>query len=86
MLLALKSHFEPKTNVIYERYMFNTADLDPSENIDKYVTRLKRLSASCEYGTLENQMIRDRIVLGTKDSGSRVANAKNNRILHLSKQ
>ncbi|KAL3890159.1 hypothetical protein ACJMK2_002451, partial [Sinanodonta woodiana] len=39
--------------------------------VDVYVTRLRGLSNSCEYGTLQSQMIRDRIVLGTRDSGAR---------------
>ena len=68
---TLKEHFEPKTNVIYERYMFNTADQQRNEGIDKYVTRLKHLSDSCEFAALQNELIRDRIVQGTTDIGAR---------------
>ena len=71
ILKALKEHFIPKTNVIYERYVFNTSDQLQSEGVDVYVTRLRGLSNSCEFGTLQSQMIRDRIVLGTRDSGAR---------------
>lgn len=68
---TLKEHFEPKTNDIYERYTFITADKEQNGNTIKYVTRLKKLSNLCEFGALHNQRIRDRIVLGTKDSGAR---------------
>ena len=71
ILKSLKEHFIPKTNVIYERYVFNTTDQLQNESVDVYVTRLRGLSNSCEFGALQNQMIRDRIVLGTKDSGAR---------------
>ena len=71
ILNALGKHFEPKTNIIYERYVFNTADQQPHEGVDNYVARLKTLSNSCEFGTLQNDLMRDRIVLGTKDHGAR---------------
>ncbi|KAL3842911.1 hypothetical protein ACJMK2_020886 [Sinanodonta woodiana] len=77
ILKALKEHFIPKTKVIYERYVFNTSDQLQSEGVDVYVTRLRGLSNSCEFGTLQSQMIRDRIVLGNIDSGAR------SRMLHI---
>ena len=52
ILQALKAHFESKTNVIYVRYVSNTSDQGEQENIDKYVTRLRQLSNSCEFDTL----------------------------------
>ena len=68
---ALEKYFEPTRNVIYERYLFNTADQLQNENIDDYVTRLRQLSKSCDFGTLTDDLIRDRIVLGTKDPNLR---------------
>ncbi|KAJ8044320.1 hypothetical protein HOLleu_07045 [Holothuria leucospilota] len=59
---ALQKYFEPTRNVIYERYKFNTADQLPNEGIDEYVTRLRHLSKSCDFGALTDDLIRDRIV------------------------
>ncbi|XP_046557148.1 uncharacterized protein K02A2.6-like [Haliotis rubra] len=38
-----------------------------SEGVDQYVTELKNLARHCAFGEIENEMIRDRIVCGTKD-------------------
>ncbi|GFX56314.1 transposon Tf2-9 polyprotein [Trichonephila clavipes] len=37
--------------------------------IETYVTQLKTLASTCEFAEQENGLIRDRIVLGIKDSG-----------------
>ena len=74
ILKALTEHFEPKTNVIYERYVFNTTDQLSSDSVDDYVCRLRELSRSCKYNDMADpveEMIRDRLVLGTKDNSVR---------------
>ena len=73
---ALKNYFEPQKNVIYERYKFNSCSQEANEGIDAYVTKLRRLASSCEYGQLEDQMIWDRIVIGTR------SNTVRGRLLH----
>ena len=71
ILEAMKKHFEPQVNVIYERYIFNTTDQESTEGVDQYVTKLRQLAESCDFRTLNDELIRDRIVLGTKDSAAR---------------
>ncbi|KAL5020231.1 hypothetical protein ScPMuIL_003123 [Solemya velum] len=71
ILTALKKHFEPTTNVIYERYVFNTRSQEHTETVHQYVAVLRRLSDSCDYGALKDDMIRDRLVIGTKDNAAR---------------
>lgn len=71
ILEALDGHFMPKTNVIYERYIFNTADQLSNESFDDYLCRLRELAKTCEFGDIADQMIRDRIVLGTNDQSVR---------------
>ena len=68
---ALESHFKPTKNVIYDRYVFNTCTQEPAEGIDQYMTRLRQLASSCDYGNLTDDMLRDRLILGTKDSAAR---------------
>ena len=67
ILSKLEEYFKPKRNVIYERYIFHTTQQEPNETISEYVTKLRRLAASCDFGTLKEDMIRDRIVIGTSD-------------------
>ena len=68
---ALNSHFLPKTNVIHERYIFNTADQMSNDSFDDYLCRLRELAKTCEFGDIMDGMIHDRIVLGTKDQSFR---------------
>ena len=42
-----------------------------SDSFDVFVSKLRQLSATCEYGDLLNQMIRDRIVIGVTDHAQR---------------
>ena len=42
------------------------------ESVQSYVTRLRKLAASCEYGALTDELIRDRLVIGLKNQGDKV--------------
>ena len=67
----LKKHFIPQRNVLYERFVFNSAVQKPGETIDEYVVCLRHMAESCEFGTRKDSLIRDRIVIGTTDDGGR---------------
>lgn len=56
---------------IYERYTFSKRDQEPNETIDAYVAMLRTLARTCKYEALEDEMIRDRIVLGIRDNSTR---------------
>ena len=60
-----------KTNIICERYKFNNRLQEQTETIDTYVTTLRVLAETCEFGTLEDDLIRDRLVCGVRDKGIR---------------
>ena len=62
-----EANCNPKQNVTVLRYKFNTRDQRSDENIDQYVTELRRLANDCSYGELLEEMIRDRIVCGTNN-------------------
>ena len=47
----------PKKNLIYERYNFLSARQKSAKYIDAYVTRLRLLTKSCDYGGFEEEMI-----------------------------
>uniref|UniRef100_A0ABM0MBB2 Uncharacterized protein K02A2.6-like n=1 Tax=Saccoglossus kowalevskii TaxID=10224 RepID=A0ABM0MBB2_SACKO len=71
ILDKLEAHFVPKRNVLYERYVFHNAEQQPNETIDQLVIRLRQLAEPCKFGTFEDEMVRDRLVLGCKDSIAR---------------
>ncbi len=57
----------PRKNITYERHIFNTRNQRAGETIDQYVTDLRTKAKSCEFGTLCDSLIRDRIVCGIID-------------------
>ena len=67
-MAALFKKFEdyckPKRNLIVERHKFNTRRQNPGEPVDHYITDLKTLAASCEYGKLVNDLITSQLVAG----------------------
>ena len=71
ILDALEKHFEPTRNVICERFKFNTCVQEQGETIDQYITKLKQMAATCKFEQLENELIRDPLVLGAKDSSAK---------------
>ena len=46
-------------------------DQTEHETIEQYVVRLRQLAESCEFEGLCESLIRDRLVIGTRDSSSR---------------
>ena len=60
-----------KTNVIYERYCFNNRKQESGESFDMYLTALRTLAKTCNFGSLKDELIRDRIVCGICDTGTR---------------
>ena len=64
----LKAHFMKKRNVIFKRAKFNQRKQEKGESIDDFVTSLYRLSEHFGYGDIRNELIRDRIVVGLRDS------------------
>ena len=59
---ALSGYFAPKQNVVAERYKFRSRAQKADESIDTYLTNLRELAKSCDFSTLEEEMIRDQIV------------------------
>ena len=57
-----KNHVQPKLNPIFARYCFYN-EVQGSDNIDSFVTRLKHKAHDCDFKESDN-MIRDRIVFG----------------------
>ena len=58
-------------NETYERYVFNRRDQESNEPVDAYVTALRKLAKTCNYGSLTDSLIRDRMVVGINDNSAR---------------
>ena len=58
----------PRKNVIYERYVFHIRVQGEGETIYSFTTDLRLKSQSCEFGSLQDSLIRDRVVVGIRDS------------------
>ena len=59
--------FIAKRNIVYERAKFNRRKQEDNESVDGFVTDLYNLAEHCSYGTLHDELIRDRIVVGIRD-------------------
>lgn len=71
MMTALENYFKPKRSVVYERYIFNSFEQNSGGSVDTLVTRVRKNASSCEFGLLNNELIRDRLVVGLLDRGKR---------------
>ena len=62
------SYFIKRRNVIYERARFNCRRQEEGEAVDAFIMDLHRLAEHCGFGELRDELIRDRIVVGLRDS------------------
>uniref|UniRef100_A0A5S6QVH7 Retrotransposon gag domain-containing protein n=1 Tax=Trichuris muris TaxID=70415 RepID=A0A5S6QVH7_TRIMR len=62
---TLEEFFLSKVNVCAERHRFRRRVQLPTEPIDRFLVDLRKLVIFCEYGQLEEEMIRDQIIEGT---------------------
>ena len=67
LLAAFDSHFGARKNTIFARVKFNKRTQKTGETIDCFIQDLHKLAEDCEYGTLKDELIRDRIVVGVTD-------------------
>ena len=71
LFVAFDEYCNPKKNETVERYKFFLRNQELGETFDKFVTELKVLAASCNFGELEESLLRDRVVCGILDSSLR---------------
>ena len=53
------------------RYNFNTRNQRPGEGFESYYTELRNTVKDCEFGSLEDDLLRDRLVCGIIDEIAR---------------
>ena len=65
-------HFEPVKNIIYERVKFNNIKQESNQSIHQFIVAVQTQAGNCDYGEpIVNELIRDRIVVGVRDSSLR---------------
>src|SRR6218665_1896078 len=58
-------------NVTYQRYLFYQRVQEANERFDKFLGEVRRMGKSCQFESMEESMIRDRVVVGVKDDATR---------------
>ena len=71
ILAKVEKYCIGECNKTDERYVFNRRDQETSESVDAYVTALRKLAKTCNYGSLTDPLIRDRMVVGISDNSAR---------------
>lgn len=61
-----RTYFTPKTNITYERYMFNRMAQEDGESFDEFLTKVKTQSAKCGFNALHDSLLRDKIIIGIR--------------------
>ncbi|XP_040070861.1 uncharacterized protein LOC115320361 [Ixodes scapularis] len=61
---ALGDHLSPKPSIIGERAKFHRRAQHEGESISEYVAELRKLSQTCDYGSVLDESLRDRFVCG----------------------
>ena len=54
--------------MIYEPARFNRRNQLENETVEQYIMELYRLAEICDYGALRDEMIRDRLLVGIRDT------------------
>ena len=67
VLEKVDGFFQVRKNVIYERALFNRSQ-QSGESAEQYIMALYELVQHCDYGGMKDEMIRDRLVVGIRDS------------------
>ena len=68
VITRFQDFFKVRRNVIFERARFNRCAQQDGETAEQYIMELYRLADTCNYGDLRDEMIRDRLVVGIRDT------------------
>ena len=66
----LETFFIGDTHEAYESYRFHLRKQE-DESIEAYIAALRQLAKTCNFGQLEERLIRDQVVMGVKEDGLR---------------
>ena len=58
-------------NETYESYLFYMISQDVGESVESYIATLRKMAKTCNFGQVEDRLIRDRVVMGIRDEAFR---------------
>ncbi|KAF2896235.1 hypothetical protein ILUMI_09941 [Ignelater luminosus] len=64
---VIRKRLGSQKNVIYDRAMFNSCNQVVDETFDEYFLKLQKPEVKCEFENFENDLLRDRVILGIKN-------------------
>ena len=68
LVKVVKNHHSPQPSEIVERFKFNSRNQRSNDTISEYMAELRRLSGNCNFNATLEDMLRDRVVCGVKDT------------------
>ena len=68
MKTKFDKHFVVRRNVIFERSKFSQRRQEEGETVDSLIIALHALAEHCAFGTLQDELVRNRIVVGLVDT------------------
>ena len=66
LIHKLKIHCTSSINIRFERYLFNTVKQNEDEGYNEYILKLKSMIKTCNYGTMEEELLLDKLVCSIK--------------------
>jgi hypothetical protein len=66
LIRKFREHCVAKKNIILERHKFNTCFQGPKESYASFIKTLRKLASTCDYGTVKEELMRDRLVCANK--------------------
>jgi len=57
-----------RKNIIFKCAHFNNRYQLQGESVEQFITEVHRLAEYCEFGTMKDELIRDRLVVGIRDN------------------
>jgi hypothetical protein len=71
VIAAFQNYCVGEVNVTYERYILNQRAQETGESFESFLSDLRKVVRTCEYGTIEDSIVKDRIVCGIRDDATR---------------
>ena len=68
LVKLVQDHHQPPPSKIVQRFKFHTRVQKPEETVGQFIAELRKLSEHCVFGDTLDDMLRDRLVCGCKDS------------------
>eukprot|EP00794_Sanderia_malayensis_P013665 gene13665-15094_t len=67
----LETHCVGDTNIVFQRFKFNSRNQNSDEDFDTYLANLRQLAAKYNFKDLHDELIRDRVILGLQCEDTR---------------